>query len=150
MAGRTSRPTCRCGAEPDARSPADAWTLDSLAREVGVSPSVFADRFTHIMGSPAMHYLSNWRLQLAAHLLEEQRLSIAQAAAQVGYESEAALIAPSRNWWAFLPAPGGAHACLRAPESRSVRSRFTPLVWLPRFWIAVCGRQVSRPASGRS
>ncbi len=70
--------------------PAEPWTLDSLAREVGVSRSVFADRFTQIMGSPAMHYLSNWRLQLAANLLEEQRLSIAQAAARVGYESEAA------------------------------------------------------------
>lgn len=70
--------------------PAEAWTLDALAREVGLSRSVFADRFTELMGSPAMHYLSNWRLRLAANLLENQRLSIAQAAAEVGYESEAA------------------------------------------------------------
>lgn len=70
--------------------PAEAWTLDALAREVGLSRSVFADRFTELMRAPAMHYLSNWRLQLAANLLEQQRLSIAQAAAEVGYESEAA------------------------------------------------------------
>ncbi len=37
-----------------------------------------------------MHYLGNWRLQLAARLLESQGASIAQAAAEVGYESEAA------------------------------------------------------------
>jgi len=37
-----------------------------------------------------MQYLGNWRLQLAARLLERQRLSIARAAAEVGYESEAA------------------------------------------------------------
>jgi len=70
--------------------PAEAWTLESLAHEVGLSRSVFADRFTHVMGTPAMHYLSNWRLQRAARLLERQSLSIAEAAAAVGYESEAA------------------------------------------------------------
>jgi AraC-like DNA-binding protein len=70
--------------------PAEPWTLDSLAREIGLSRSAFADRFAQIMGSSVMHYLSNWRLQLAANLLEQKRLSIAQAAAQVGYESEAA------------------------------------------------------------
>ena len=70
--------------------PAQAWTLESLAREVGMSRSVFTDRFTRIMGVPAMQYLGNWRLQLAARLLERQRLSIARAAAEVGYESEAA------------------------------------------------------------
>jgi AraC-like DNA-binding protein len=42
------------------------------------------------MDAPAMHYLSNWRLQLAANLLKQERLSIAQVASEVGYESEAA------------------------------------------------------------
>jgi AraC-like DNA-binding protein len=70
--------------------PADAWSLDALAREVGMSRSAFADRFARIMGVPAMQYLGNWRLQLAARLLQGRRLSIAQAAAEVGYASEAA------------------------------------------------------------
>jgi AraC-like DNA-binding protein len=70
--------------------PADDWTLDGLAREVGLSRSAFAERFTDVMGSPPMQYLSNWRLQCAARLLERQGISIAQAAAEVGYESEAA------------------------------------------------------------
>jgi AraC-like DNA-binding protein len=69
--------------------PAQDWTLDALAREVGLSRSVFAERFAGIMGAPAMHYLGQWRLQLAARLLDSG-LSIAQAAAEVGYESEAA------------------------------------------------------------
>ena len=42
------------------------------------------------MGVPPMQYLSNWRLQLAAQLLEGRGMSIAQAAGEVGYESEAA------------------------------------------------------------
>src|SRR3546814_18157433 len=48
---------------------AQAWTLDALAREVGLSRSAFAERFTRIMGTPAMQYLGKWRLQLAANLL---------------------------------------------------------------------------------
>ena len=70
--------------------PGESWTLDTLAREVGLSRSAFAERFSELMGTPPMHYLSNWRLQCAARLLEAQGTSIAQAAAQVGYESEAA------------------------------------------------------------
>jgi AraC-like DNA-binding protein len=70
--------------------PAEDWTLDSLAREVGMSRSVFADRFAQVVGTPAMQYLANWRLQLAARLLERPNVSIAQAAADVGYGSEAA------------------------------------------------------------
>jgi AraC-like DNA-binding protein len=70
--------------------PGDPWSLDALAREVGLSRSVFAERFAGVMGAPPMQYLSNWRLQCAARLLERQGVSIAQAAAEVGYESEAA------------------------------------------------------------
>src|SRR5262249_45078021 len=70
--------------------PGEDWTLDALAKEVGLSRSAFAERFTELMGTPPMGYLGNWRLQVAARLLEAPSMSIAQAAAQVGYESEAA------------------------------------------------------------
>lgn len=70
--------------------PAERWTIDALAREVGLSRSAFAERFTELVGVPPMQYLANWRLQLAVRLLERQSISIAQAAAEVGYESEAA------------------------------------------------------------
>ena len=70
--------------------PSEDWTLDVLAREAGLSRSAFAERFTSLMNTPPMHYLSNWRLQLAARILERPGVSVAQAAAEVGYESEAA------------------------------------------------------------
>jgi AraC-like DNA-binding protein len=85
--------------------PAEPWTLDTLAREVGLSRSVFAERFAQIMHAPAMHYLSSWRLQLAAKLLERQNLSISQAAAEVGYESEAAF---NRAFKKLVGTPPGA------------------------------------------
>ena len=37
-----------------------------------------------------MHYLARWRMQIAARLLEAGSVSVAQAAAEVGYQSEAA------------------------------------------------------------
>jgi AraC-like DNA-binding protein len=70
--------------------PVRQWTLDSLAHEVGLSRSAFADRFTHFAGVSPMHYLTRWRMQLATRHLENPSASIAQVAAEVGYESEAA------------------------------------------------------------
>jgi AraC-like DNA-binding protein len=70
--------------------PAHQWSVEELARQVGMSRSLFADRFVHFVGTPPMHYLAKWRLQVAAHLLVNRALSTAQVAAKVGYDSEAA------------------------------------------------------------
>jgi AraC-like DNA-binding protein len=70
--------------------PTHDWTLDALARDVGLSRTTFADRFVHYVGIPPMQYLARWRMQLAARQLETPGISIAQVAANVGYESEAA------------------------------------------------------------
>ena len=70
--------------------PAARWSIATLADAVGLSRSTFAERFATLVGASPMHYLADWRLQLAAHAIEVRRLSIAQAAAAVGYDSEAA------------------------------------------------------------
>ncbi len=70
--------------------PADPWTLDRLAREVGMSRSAFAERFTVYVHIPPMQYLARWRLQLAARMLESGTVNVAQASSAVGYRSEAA------------------------------------------------------------
>jgi AraC-like DNA-binding protein len=69
---------------------AEPWTLETLAHEVGLSRSAFADRFAHFVQDSPMQYLTRWRMQLATHLLDRQGVGLAQVAAQVGYESEAA------------------------------------------------------------
>jgi AraC-like DNA-binding protein len=69
--------------------PAAAWTVESLARAVGVSRSVLADRFAEMVGEPPMQYLALWRMQLASRRLLEGE-PVAEVAAAVGYESEAA------------------------------------------------------------
>jgi AraC-like DNA-binding protein len=69
--------------------PSAAWTVESLARAVGVSRSVLADRFAEMVAQPPMQYLALWRMQLASRLLLEGG-AVAEVAAAVGYESEAA------------------------------------------------------------
>ena len=66
------------------------WTVDDLGREVGLSRSALADRFTRLIGEPPMRYLARWRIQLAAHHLRRSDTPLARIATQVGYESEAA------------------------------------------------------------
>src|SRR6185503_6675452 len=72
------------------RNPTREWSLQSLAREVGVSRSVLAERFTQFVGRPPMQYLTNWRIQLAASELLSGTESVAVVANRVGYDSEAA------------------------------------------------------------
>jgi AraC-like DNA-binding protein len=69
--------------------PREPWTVEGLARLVALSRSVFAERFTDMVGQPPMQYLALWRMQLASRLLAEggQVTAVADA---VGYGSEAA------------------------------------------------------------
>ena len=71
--------------------PAHDWSLDGLAKDCGVSRSVLAERFAHLVGVPPIQYLAQWRIQLAASLLRGSRASLAEIAERVGYGSETAL-----------------------------------------------------------
>ncbi len=66
------------------------WTVEDLARRVGVSRTVLAERFKHFLDQPPMQYLAHWRLQLAGQNLKSTDLPIKTIADQTGYESEAA------------------------------------------------------------
>jgi len=54
-----------------------------------MSRSVLAERFAKLVGSPPMHYLAKWRMQVASELLTSGKTNLASIAADVGYESEA-------------------------------------------------------------
>ncbi|UVK37865.1 AraC family transcriptional regulator [Mesorhizobium sp. AR10] len=72
------------------RRPFHPLTIAELATEAGTSRSVLAQRFTLYLGEPPLAYLTRWRLQLAARLLETTQQTVLQVAAEVGYDSEAA------------------------------------------------------------
>jgi AraC-like DNA-binding protein len=69
---------------------AHPWTIAGLADEVGISRSALVERFTRYLSEPPMKYLTRWRLQLGARSLERTSRGVAEIAADVGYESEAA------------------------------------------------------------
>jgi len=64
---------------------------------------VLAERFRHYLGVPPMAYLTQWRLQLGARLLTSTSHSVAQIAAEVGYESEPAFNRASKREFGSPP-----------------------------------------------
>ena len=71
------------------RKPGEDWRVDTLAREAGMSRTVFAERFTMLLGRTPMQYLAAWRMQLADEMLRS-RSSVAQVADRLGYQTETA------------------------------------------------------------
>lgn len=70
--------------------PAEPWTVERLASAVSMSRSAFAARFTQLVGEPPLQYLAHWRMTRAARLLDEDGLSVAAVAEQVGYANAVA------------------------------------------------------------
>jgi AraC-like DNA-binding protein len=101
--------------------PAAPWTLDELSRQTGLSRSALHERFVALVGQPAMQYLTNWRMQIAARMLRSGHMSVAAIAAEVGYDSEAAF---SRAFKRLVGAPPAAWR--RAQEERVAGTSRSP------------------------
>ncbi len=72
------------------RSPGLQWRLNQLAAAAGVSRSVFSEQFQQAVGMAPMQYVAHWRMLIAAIRLRTSSESVAQVAAALGYQSEAA------------------------------------------------------------
>jgi AraC-like DNA-binding protein len=72
------------------RDPATPWTVASLARELAMSRSAFAARFTELVGEPVMQYVTRWRMLVAVDALREDGATVGELAMRLGYRSEAA------------------------------------------------------------
>ena len=71
--------------------PTRPWTLQALAREVGLSRTLFATRFRTVTGESPMRYLAKVRLAQAAGYLRTADLSIDAIAMRTGYGNDASL-----------------------------------------------------------
>ncbi|MFN3348695.1 AraC family transcriptional regulator [Pseudorhodoplanes sp.] len=80
------------------------WSVEDLAREVALSRSAFVDRFTSLVGMPPIRYLTVWRMRTARLNLREKRMSIAQLAHAVGYQSEEAFSRAFKREYGVSPA----------------------------------------------
>jgi AraC-like DNA-binding protein len=86
------------------RQPSHSWTVAELAAKVGASRSLLSQRFAHFLGLPPLTYLSHWRLQLAARLLQTTQKTVINVAFDVGYESEAAFNRAFKREFGLPPA----------------------------------------------
>jgi len=87
------------------REPEKDWTVESLAKAVGLSRSGFSARFTKLVGESAKRYLTRLRMQLARLQLQESSDSLGVLAERFGYQSEAAFSRAFKR--EFGVAPGG-------------------------------------------
>jgi AraC-like DNA-binding protein len=84
--------------------PGRPWSVDELARDVALSRSVLAERFTALVGESPMQYLMRWRLALAAQRLRSGTEAIARIAERSGYESAAAFNRAFKREFGMPPA----------------------------------------------
>jgi AraC-like DNA-binding protein len=70
--------------------PAEPWTVERLGRQVGLSRSALAERFSDVMGEPIFAFLTRWRLHVAAEFLLTTTRRIETIAREAGYESAGA------------------------------------------------------------
>ncbi|MFR9771778.1 AraC family transcriptional regulator [Nocardia sp. SC052] len=84
-------------------NPAHGWTVAGLAEAVGMSRAALARRFTDLVGEPPMAFLTEWRLALAADLLQESDATIEAIARQVGYGSAFALSTAFKRHFGISP-----------------------------------------------
>jgi AraC-like DNA-binding protein len=71
------------------RRPGQHWSVEALADIAHVSRSMFSERFVSVVGVSPGRYLSRWRMHLASVWLRNERRTVSEVAARLGYESEA-------------------------------------------------------------
>ena len=86
------------------RQPENAWTLATLADEVGLARSTLTERFTRVVAEPPMQYLKRLRLRIAADRLLDGQSSVGRVAEQAGYGSEAAFTRAFKREFGLPPA----------------------------------------------
>ncbi len=69
------------------RNPHHPWTLDALARSVGMSRAALAARFRSAVGTTPIEYVTRLRLEEARRLLRDRERTLDDVAARVGYSS---------------------------------------------------------------
>jgi len=98
------------------------WSVKTLAQEVGMSRSQFAQQFKLHVGQAPIEYLTTWRMFDAASRLDDRQLSLKEIARNAGYNSVAAFGKAFKRWAGASPAAmrrgtrGGSTARLPTPR----------------------------------
>ncbi|MGR8008197.1 AraC family transcriptional regulator [Streptomyces hypolithicus] len=82
---------------------AEPWTIESLAREVGMSRSAFTAAFRQLVGDAPARHLTGRRMQEAARLLGETTVAQSAVPQRVGYQSSVGFHLAFRKWFGTTP-----------------------------------------------
>jgi AraC-like DNA-binding protein len=104
-------------------APERKWNLLALAREGNVSVSLLAERFHEVIGLAPIHYLTDWRMHVAADLLRSSELGVAAIARRVGYDSEEAFSRAFKRRTGVAPRLWRAEPVTLAPATHARVSR---------------------------
>ncbi|MBM9579335.1 AraC family transcriptional regulator [Leptospira sp. 201903070] len=69
------------------KKPAHSWSLENLARAVGISRASLANRFRDVLGCTPMDYLARLRIEKGRTLIQDQGATLEEVARIVGYSS---------------------------------------------------------------
>lgn len=99
------------------REPGRAWTVAGMAAVADSSRSVFAERFTRLLGLAPLAYVTQLRMRLARQWIDEKHLSIDTVAWQLGYSSQAAFTRAFKRTTGTTPAMARSHTVPRRPAA---------------------------------
>lgn len=80
-----------------------AWTVATLAREGGMSRTVFAERFKTATGHAPLEFLTRLRIEHAVQLLKDPNAQLNVVALSVGYSSHGAFHRAFRRTMGIAP-----------------------------------------------
>jgi AraC-like DNA-binding protein/mannose-6-phosphate isomerase-like protein (cupin superfamily) len=103
-------------------SPYKAWTVTELAAIATMSRSSFADRFSATVGQAPLHYLTRWRLHLAAEMLSGGTMRVSEVAHRVGYASDAAFSRAYKSCFGHSPRDAALKIAADSSAPRAARS----------------------------
>ncbi|MAB12452.1 AraC family transcriptional regulator [Parvibaculum sp.] len=84
--------------------PYEAWTVERLAGEAGMSRTRFAEEFRQLIGQPPIETISRIRLMMIARRMMATGLSVEEAAFEAGYSSSAAFVRSFQKQFGMSPA----------------------------------------------
>lgn len=85
------------------KHPFQPWTVESLAKKVGMGRSNFASQFASQTGKTPMDMLVEERMKHAVQFLEMTELKIAEISERIGYRSEAAFSRRFTDYFGTTP-----------------------------------------------
>lgn len=91
-------------------SASEPWSVDRLAKHVGLSRTALSTRFRERVGQPPMQYLTDLRLRRAAEELAAGRPTIHDVAHRAGYDSDAAFAKAFKRRFGLSPRAYGRSA----------------------------------------